>query len=476
MADLPDTAPVPIVGAVSAGSPLSGAVSVGGTPVGAVTVQPSSTGPRDPVRGPAAGRRRARVRRDPRARVLRRARRRLLLAALLLVAVLGGSAAYNLRSSAAQRADVVALTLPPIQVPGTPPVVPWPSVGEAAIAVPAVGLADQSGIEQAVPVASLTKLMTAWVVLRDHPLRRGQDGPTVTMSALDVAEVREDDRTDQANIPVAEGEQLTERQLLEGLVVHSADNLADALARWDAGSITAFVAKMNSAAAALGMHQTHYVDADGFDSGSRSTAADVLMVASRLMSDPAFATIAAMRSVTLPVGGTEDSYTPLLGTQGVIGVKSGFTSQAGGCDVLALSERVGTRSVLVLAAVTGQAGSSPLAQAGAAALADARAASGTVHEVSAVTAGEDLARASLLGRSVAAVATRSVSVLGTAGARVRVVLHFDQAPAEGAARGTEVAVATVGTGRDDRTPSSTPVRLSGALPARSLVDRLLGVG
>ncbi len=74
-------------------------------------------------------------------------------------------------------------------------------------------------------------------------------------------------------MPVQPGEELTERQLLNGLLVHSANNFADVLAQWDAGTMPAFVAKMNAAAAALGMAHTHYADASGLDPGRRAPPA-----------------------------------------------------------------------------------------------------------------------------------------------------------------------------------------------------------
>ena len=168
------------------------------------------------------------------------------------------------------------------------------------------------------------------------PLLVGQNGPGITMAQPDVDDFDNDTVEDEANAQVTVGEVLTERQLLEGLLVHSANNFADTLARWDAGSIPAFVAKMNTTAAQLGMDHTHYADPSGFDQGSQSTAGDLLKVAAPDMENPTFAGIVSMSSVTLPVAGTISTYTPLLGFQGVIGVKSGFTTAAGGCDVVAV--------------------------------------------------------------------------------------------------------------------------------------------
>ena len=88
----------------------------------------------------------------------------------------------------------------------------------------------------------------------------------------------------------------------------------------------AFVAKMNATASRLGMDDSHFADASGVNPGSESTASDLLKVAALDMDDPTFASMVTMSSITLPVAGTISTYTPLLGLQGVIGVKSGFTS------------------------------------------------------------------------------------------------------------------------------------------------------
>ena len=162
---------------------------------------------------------------------------------------------------------------------------------------------------------------------------------------------------------------LTERQILEGMLIHSANNLAFALACWDAGSLPAFVAKMNATAMSLGMTNTHYADASGFTSQSVSTPADLLKVTSAAMAIPVFAQTVSMPSVTLPVAGTVSTYTPLLSgsttdAPGVVGVKSGFTTAAGGGDILAYQTAVGGHPLIVLAAVTSLEGPEVLRTAG----------------------------------------------------------------------------------------------------------------
>jgi serine-type D-Ala-D-Ala carboxypeptidase (penicillin-binding protein 5/6) len=247
-----------------------------------------------------------------------------------------------------------------ISVPGRPSRLPWPAQGEAAVAVPTLGMVDASGPERPVPIASLTKIMTAYIVLRDHPLTPLQQGPGIAITAGDQAETDAQGAANDTYVPVEAGEVLSERQLLDGLIVHSANNFADVLGQWDAGSVPAFVAKMNATAELLDMRDTHYVDTNGVDAGTISTAADQLRLTSAAMQIPAFAAVVDQQTVTLPMAGTLTNYVQQVGTDGIVGVKSGFTQAAMGCLVLAADRYVDGRPVLVLAAVTGQPGFQPL--------------------------------------------------------------------------------------------------------------------
>ena len=239
-------------------------------------------------------------------------------------------------------------------VPGARPVLSWPAHGQGAVAVLGEGAMASSPSEQSVPIASLTKMMTAYLVLADHPLLPGQSGPTIRITSADVADYVYDSKNDLSNVAVAAGEELTERQLLEALLIPSGDNIADLLARWDAGSIPAFVAKMNAEARALGLDGTHYADASGVDPGSRSTAADQARLASLLMGSPVVRSIVRLGSLAFPVVGRIWNYNPALGVDGIVGVKSGFTSEAKGCLVTAAFRDVGGTSVLVVVAALGQ--------------------------------------------------------------------------------------------------------------------------
>ncbi|MGD0881226.1 MAG: hypothetical protein ABSB09_06645 [Acidimicrobiales bacterium] len=244
-------------------------------------------------------------------------------------------------------------------VPGPSPTPPWPSGGQAAVAIPALGYAEQSGPEQPVPIASLTKMTTALVVLRDHPVPLGTSGPTITITPDEATQFGVDLDNDETNIPLAAGEKLTELQLLEALLVQSANDAAYTLAAWDAGSQQVFVDKMNALALSLGAAHSHYVDTSGFDPGSVSTAADTLRIAAAGMVIPTFAKVAGMPRVNLPWVGDVPNIVTAIGTDGIVGVKSGYTSQAEGCMVLAGFRTIDGHSVLVLASALGQSEPAP---------------------------------------------------------------------------------------------------------------------
>jgi len=356
------------------------------------------------------------------------------------------------------------------EIPGVAAPIPWPSQGEGAVEVPQLGMTVTSGAEQPVPIASLTKIMTAYIVLRDHPIAPGVQGPGVTLSAADQNEALADADADDTSVPVQAGEVLTERQLLDGLMVHSANNLADVLANWDAGSVSAFVSKMNAMTQSLGMRQTHYADASGIDPQTVSTAADQLLVASAAMTVPTFAAVVAQPSITLPLAGTMDNYVTQVGTDGIVGVKSGFTQAALGCLVLAAQREVDGHQVLVLAAVTGQIGLDPLDAAAQATVQMIDATASSLHEVPVVVAGERVASVTVpwSADAVAGEAVESQSALVWPGDTVRRSVETNPVRNDAPA-GTKVGSVVITVGSEHLT---VPVRSMTRLPGPSLAWRL----
>jgi D-alanyl-D-alanine carboxypeptidase (penicillin-binding protein 5/6) len=227
----------------------------------------------------------------------------------------------------------------------------WPQQGQAALVL-GNGRAAASPHEHPVPIASLAKVMTAYLTLTRYPLSAGQDGFTITVTAAQAQAVTEDAREGQSVVAVQAGEQLTERQLLEALLIPSGNNIARMLAAQAAGSQTRFVAEMNAQARGFRMDRTTYTDPSGFDPSTVSTAADQLRVFERAMRFPVFRQIVSMASVTLPVAGTVTNFNPLI-AEGYAG-KTGSDSAARGCLAFFTHVTVGGRRVAAVGVVLGQ--------------------------------------------------------------------------------------------------------------------------
>jgi D-alanyl-D-alanine carboxypeptidase (penicillin-binding protein 5/6) len=231
----------------------------------------------------------------------------------------------------------------------------WPAYGQAAVQLgtPRIQVGPN---EHAAPIASVAKVMTAYLVLRDHPLPSGADGPTITLTDADVADTDRRAGQDESVVPVAAGEQLTERQALQALLLPSANNIAAVLARWDAGSTERFVSRMNATARSLDMVHTRYTDPSGYDDATVSTAADQVRIVDRAMRLPVFASIVATPTATLPVAGTVHNTDTLLGQGGFIGVKTGSDDAAGGCFAFRAVRLIDGRPTTITGVVLGQPG------------------------------------------------------------------------------------------------------------------------
>ena len=227
----------------------------------------------------------------------------------------------------------------------------WPAQGQAAV-VAGNGRPAASPHQQPAPIASLAKVMTAYLILERYPLSGAQDGFTITVTEAQAQAEAQDAAQGQSVLAVRAGEQLSERQLLQALLIASANNIAQLLAAQAAGSQTRFVADMNAQARALGMDHTTYTDPSGFDSGTVSTAADQLRGFERAMRFSVFRQIVSMASVTLPVAGTVTNYNPLI-AEAYAG-KTGSDSAAGGCLAFFTPVTVGGRRVTAVGVAMGQ--------------------------------------------------------------------------------------------------------------------------
>ncbi|HEX4792019.1 MAG TPA: hypothetical protein VH372_26370 [Actinospica sp.] len=243
--------------------------------------------------------------------------------------------------------------------PGGSPKLYWPSSGTAAVEVEGMGLLGHDGsMTSRSAIASITKTMTAYVVLKDHPLGAQEAGPTITVDASMAALYGRALDKDESAVPLKTGEQLTERQALEAMLLASAGDMADLLAQWDRGSIPLFTAAMNAQARALGMTGTDYTDPTGLAASTVSTMADQLKLAEAVQPVPALTSIVDESSAQIPVAGRIQNVDRDLGYLGIDGIKTGTTAAAGSCLLFSAHVTVGGRRLTLLGIVLGMPGSS----------------------------------------------------------------------------------------------------------------------
>jgi D-alanyl-D-alanine carboxypeptidase (penicillin-binding protein 5/6) len=307
--------------------------------------------------------------RPARRRTRRIRARRLRVAGLLLVTAGIAALGYQLRASPSSTA---ATSVDGGAVAEAPPGNVWPAYGQAAFVRAGQSQLQAGPNQHAAAIASIAKVMTAYLILRDQPLPLGEDGPTITLTDADVADTDDRSGKHESIVSIAAGERLTELQALQALLLPSANNIAVVLARWDAGSVDRFVARMNAAARSLGMTHTRYTDPSGYDDATVSTAADQVRIVERAMTLPVFASIVATRSATLPVAGVVRNTNTLLGRDGFVGVKTGSDDAAGGCFAFRVIRWIDGKRTTITGVVLGQPGRDRIAAglAGAAAMVD----------------------------------------------------------------------------------------------------------
>ena len=275
---------------------------------------------------------------------------RVRLGAALLLIIVAAAALNYFRPIPAVTA---AAKLPATEVvPGTAPALPWPSQGAAAVAVSGLGFVASSGNEKTLPAASVTKVMTALVVLEDKPLKKDENGPAITLTDADMQAYQADLADKQSVVRVEAGEQLSELQVLQGMLI-PANNLAETIARWDAGSIQAFVDKMNARAAALKLTHTKFADPAGASAASVSTPTDLLNLGMVAMQNPVFDQIVAMEQVNLPLAGTVPNVNGVLGKDGIIGIKTGSGFDSGANFLFAANASIDNHTIVVYGCVMG---------------------------------------------------------------------------------------------------------------------------
>ncbi|MGP2440535.1 D-alanyl-D-alanine carboxypeptidase [Streptomyces sp. JW3] len=365
---------------------------------------------------------------------------------------------------------------------GDKPSVPWPTQGQAAMDVNGIGSFGTSGDQKPVPIASIAKVMTVYLILRDHPLKTGDKGPKITVDAAAQKHYETGKAASESVVKVTEGQKITEYEALQAVMLPSANNVAKLLARWDTGSSSEdeFVAKMNKTAKELGMTNTTYTDPSGLDKTTVSTAADLVKLGRAAMENPVFKEISKQPSYVDLNGETQTNFFGLVPTV-AIGIKTGTTTAAGGNILFAAEKNVGGKTQTIIGAALGQYGQNGTAN---------------IDEVTSVVrglieSGQDALTAKTivkkgdvvgqvddgLGGTTPVVATKDVSAVGWSGLTVK--LELDE-PSDGsvphtAQAGTKVGTLTVGDGSSAET-IEVPVALKDDLAEPALTAKLTRIG
>ncbi|SDQ08365.1 D-alanyl-D-alanine carboxypeptidase family protein [Leucobacter chromiiresistens] len=210
--------------------------------------------------------------------------------------------------------------------------------------------------ERAAPIASISKLVTALVVLDAQPVEAGSDGPTHIWTAEDAARQAEYLAEDGVAFPIPVGTEVTARQMLQLALVPSANDFAAAYAYSVFGDDAGFLAAVRDWQQRAGLASLELHEPTGMDERNAASAADVLRLARLALENETVAEIVALPRVDLPWGiGTVESTNPLHGVlDGVVGVKTGRTNAAGYNLAAARTSDALSREVVQLSVVLGR--------------------------------------------------------------------------------------------------------------------------
>jgi serine-type D-Ala-D-Ala carboxypeptidase (penicillin-binding protein 5/6) len=233
---------------------------------------------------------------------------------------------------------------------GTAAAIPWPATGSAAIGVTSHDVLVSSNADQPTPTASIAKIILAIALLRAKPLNLDEPGPIITLNANDAAIYNAETARNGSAIPVETGEQLTQYQALQALLLPSGNNIATTLANWAFGSEQQYIDYANKLLGDMGLSKTHVADASGYSPHTISTPKELVQIGEAALGNPVIAQIVSQQQATLPVAGTVHNTNTLLG-QGYNGIKTGHTDQSGGCLLFSAIRQISGQSVTLVGAV-----------------------------------------------------------------------------------------------------------------------------
>lgn len=280
-------------------------------------------------------------------------RRRAIAAATILSLALA-TFGYLIAAGLAPVAPInaVASTISPVTTPaGT---VTIPGEGGAAIAA-ADGeqIFAARDLDRPRVLASITKVITALVVLDAYPIAEGASGASITLSAADSALPARYRALNGTVAPAPQGAVVSQRQVIELMIVPSANNYAETLAVWAFGSMNDYLSAARDWLSDQGLDEITIGDAAGFSLSNTGTPRELVELARIALENEVIASAAALPSVTVPGIGTFETTNLALGTAGVTGIKTGTLDGYGANLLFASTVAVGDESTDVVGVVLG---------------------------------------------------------------------------------------------------------------------------
>ncbi|TQE27504.1 D-alanyl-D-alanine carboxypeptidase [Streptomyces ipomoeae] len=325
---------------------------------------------------------------------------------------------------------------------------PWPEEGQGWMDVNGIGTMDSFGEQKPVAIGSVAKAMTAYVILKDHPMKPGAKGETIQVDAKAETEGGYDKDGESTLNTVKEGDKLTQYDAIAAIMIPSANNIARLLARWDSnGSEEAFVKKMNDAAKDLGMKNTTYTDPSGLKETTVSTAEDQVKLGNELVKMKALTDITKLPYWHDPSGQRWDNYNRLVPFNNAIGIKTGSTTAAGGNLLFAGTQEVGGETAIVVGAILGQHTPPIIDTVNAVSKTAMLAAQDALTSDTILKKGDVVGYVDdQLGGRTPVMVTKDVSAVGWAGKTVRLELDASDSLPHEAESGTRVGSLIVGDG------------------------------
>ncbi len=209
-----------------------------------------------------------------------------------------------------------------------------PDSAQAAVGTLYEGVVMSNQTGNPIPIASITKIITALVVLDKAPLEVGQDGESILLQSKD-----EDYYWDYVSMggtvtAVTAGETISTYQALQAMLLASSNNMSDTVVEHYFESIDEYLIAAKAYLQSNELSSTSVADTTGFSPDSRSTPEDLIRLGQLALNNPVIAEIVAQESAVINLAGEIPNYNSFIKEPNVTGLKPGFTDEAGATILL----------------------------------------------------------------------------------------------------------------------------------------------